>query len=83
MYRVPPLVALLPTLLFTGVASAGGKEPRGFAIDPTGNYLLAAHEQSDNVVIFQIDPATGKPLKTEKEVKISFPVCVKFTYLGE
>ena len=70
-------------LAYQGEVPSGGKEPRGFAIDPTGNYLLAAHEQSDNVVIFQIDPATGKPLKTEKEVKISFPVCVKFTYLGE
>jgi 6-phosphogluconolactonase len=65
-------------LSYQGEVPSGGKEPRGFAIDPTGNFLLAAHERSDNVVIFQIDPATGKPLKTQREVKVSFPVCVKF-----
>lgn len=65
-------------LSYQGEVPSGGKEPRGFAIDPTGNFLLAAHERSDNVVIFQLDPATGKPLKTGQEVKVSFPVCVKF-----
>jgi 6-phosphogluconolactonase len=70
-------------LSYQGEVPSGGKEPRGFAIDPTGNFLLAAHERSDNVVIFQIDPATGKPLETGREVKVSFPVCVKFSYLEE
>lgn len=68
-------------LTYQGEVPSGGKEPRGFAIDPTGNFLLAAHERSDNVVIFQLDPATGKPLRTGQELKISFPVCVKFAYL--
>ncbi len=68
-------------LTYQGEVPSGGKEPRGFAIDPTGNFLLAAHERSDNVVIFQLDPATGKPLKTGRELKVSFPVCVKFFHL--
>ena len=68
-------------LTYQGEVPSGGKEPRGFAIDPTGNFLLAAHERSDNVAIFQLDPATGKPLQTEQELKVSFPVCVKVTYL--
>ena len=69
-------------LAYQGEVPSGGKEPRGFAIDPTGNFLLAAHERSDKIVIFQIDPATGKPLQTGKEVELSFPVCVKFYYLN-
>ena len=68
-------------LTYQGEVPSGGKEPRGFNIDPTGTFLLAAHEQSHNVVIFQLDPATGKPLKTGQELKVSFPVCVKFVYL--
>jgi len=68
-------------LSYQGEVPSGGKEPRGFDIDSTGNFLLAAHERSDNVVIFQLDPATGKPFRTGKEVRVSFPVCVKFTYL--
>jgi 6-phosphogluconolactonase len=69
-------------LTYRGEVPSGGKEPRGFAIDPTGSFLLAAHEKSDNVVIFQLDPGTGKPLSTGQELKVSFPVCVKFAQLG-
>jgi 6-phosphogluconolactonase len=65
-------------LAYEGEIPSGGKEPRGFAIDPSGSFLLAAHERSDNVVVFQIDPATGKPIETGHEAKISQPVCVKF-----
>ena len=65
-------------LAYQGEVPSGGKEPRGFAIDPTGSFLLAAHERSDNVVTFQIDPATGKPLVTGIETQVSHPVCVKF-----
>lgn len=70
-------------LSYQGEAPSEGKEPRGFAIDPTGNFLLAAHERSDNVVIFQLEAVTGKPRKTGREVRVSFPVCVKFIYLEE
>lgn len=70
-------------LSYQGEVPSGGREPRGFAIDPSGSFLLAAHEKSDNVVVFQLDPVTGKPLKTEHEANVSHPVCVKFTYLKE
>jgi 6-phosphogluconolactonase len=70
-------------LTYRNHTATGGKEPRNFAIDPTGTFLLAAHERSDNVVIFQIDPVTGKLMKTGQEIKVSFPVCVKFAYLEE
>ena len=70
-------------LTYQGEMPSGGKEPRGFAIDPTGNFLLAAHERSDNVVIFQIDPGTGKLLPTGQEIKLSYPVCVKFAHWEE
>ncbi|MDQ2692500.1 MAG: lactonase family protein, partial [Chloroflexota bacterium] len=66
-------------LSYQGEVPSGGKEPRGFAIDPTGSFLLAAHERSDNVVTFRIDPATGKPLATGIELRVSCPVCVKFS----
>jgi len=70
-------------LSYQGEVPSGGKEPRGFAIDPSGNFLLAAHERSDNLVTFQIDPPTGKPIQTGQEVRLSSPVCVKFTYLDD
>jgi 6-phosphogluconolactonase len=69
-------------LTYQDEISSGGKEPRGFAIDPTGSFLLAAHERSDNVVVFQIDPATGRLIKTGLEASVSHPVCVKFLDRG-
>ena len=38
----------------------GGKVPRGFGIDPTGRFLLAANQDSDNVVVYRVDPSTGQ-----------------------
>ena len=67
-------------LTYQDEIASGGKEPRGFGIDSTGSFLLAAHEKSANVVVFQIDPSTGKPLKTGHEIEVSHPVCVKFAY---
>jgi 6-phosphogluconolactonase len=70
-------------LTYQGEVPSGGREPRGFGIDPSGSFLLAAHERSNNVVVFQLDPVTGKLLETGHQVHISHPVCVKFTYLEE
>jgi 6-phosphogluconolactonase len=34
-------------------------QPRGFAIDPTGEFLIAAGERSDKLSSYAIDPASG------------------------
>ncbi len=68
-------------LTYEGEVPSGGKEPRGFVIDPSGTFLLAAHERSDNVVVFRIDPATGALFRTKYETKLSQPVCVRFVHL--
>jgi 6-phosphogluconolactonase len=61
---------------------SGGIMPRNFDIDPTGGYLLAAHQLSDNVVVFSIDKSTGRLSKTGKEIKAETPVCLKFVPAG-
>ena len=35
------------------------KQPRGFAIDPSGRFLVATGEKSENVAVYAIDGATG------------------------
>jgi 6-phosphogluconolactonase len=65
-------------LSYRGEAPSGGKNPRGFAIDPSGSFLLAANEESDNVVVFQIEQATGQPRATGFTIQVPRPVCVKF-----
>ena len=35
------------------------KQPRGFAIDPKGKFLVAAGEKSETLSVYAIDPASG------------------------
>jgi 6-phosphogluconolactonase len=65
-------------LTFKHHTSTGGAEPRGFAIDPTGRILLAANQNSNNLVPFLIDPGMGHLSRFGEEIQVSMPVCVKF-----
>ena len=65
-------------LSYVGHQSTGGRTPRNFAIDPTGAYLLAANQNTDNIVVFSIDQQTGKLQPTGRTVEVSKPVCIKF-----
>jgi 6-phosphogluconolactonase len=64
-------------LTFIERYSTMGKSPRNFVIDPTGHYLLVANQSSDNIVVFKINPETGKLTVTNSQIKISMPVCLK------
>ena len=59
--------------------STQGKTPRNFAIDPTGQYLLAANQDSDSVVILGIDQDSGRLTPTGESYSIPSPVCLRFT----
>ena len=61
-----------------GHVSSGGRTPRSFSLDPTGRYLLAANQDSNNVVVFRVNPVNGQLTPTGKTVDISAPVCVQF-----
>jgi 6-phosphogluconolactonase len=56
-----------------------GKGPRNFAIDPSGNFLLVAHQYTNNVVIFKINKETGALTDTKKRIELGAPVCLVFT----
>ncbi len=66
------------TLTLVEQSLTGGIMPRSFKIDPTGTYLLAANQLSNNVVLFKIDSATGRLTKTGKEITVDTPVCIQF-----
>ncbi len=55
-----------------------GKGPRNFTIDPAGNFLLVAHQNSNDVVIFNIDKVTGNLKDSGKRIKLCSPVCLVF-----
>ena len=58
--------------------STQGRTPRSFGIDPAGTWFLAANQDTDNVVVFRIDPATGKLKPTGVNLHVPTPVCVTF-----
>jgi 6-phosphogluconolactonase len=55
-----------------------GIHPRNFSFDPTGNFLLVANRDTDEVVIFKVDKQTGQLEDTKKRIKVSKPVCIKW-----
>jgi 6-phosphogluconolactonase len=61
-----------------GRVPTGGKEPRHFAIDPAGNYLLAENQLSDTIVTFRIDLATGQLSPTGDSISVPSPVDLVF-----
>lgn len=65
-------------LQFIEQTSTLGKGPRNFAIDPTGNFVLVAHQYSNTIVIFKRDQKTGKLIDSGKKIEICSPVCVVF-----
>lgn len=67
------------TLDLVNQVSTKGKGPRNFAIDPSGKFLLVAHQYTNEVVIFRIDKTTGKLSDTGKRIELCSPVCLVFT----
>lgn len=66
------------SLSLKGHVPSGGNMPRGFRIDPTARYLVAANYKSDNLVVFRIDGVTGALLPTGNTAQVGAPVCVVF-----
>jgi 6-phosphogluconolactonase len=66
-------------LTFVQRISTYGKNPRDFAIDPSGKFLLAANQDSDTIFVYKIDQANGKLYPTGTKIEVGNPVCLKFT----
>ena len=60
-----------------GFQSTMGKTPRNFMIDPTGNFLLVANQNSNNIVVFKRNKSTGLLAPTGSEIQVPRPVCLK------
>ena len=49
------------TLTLVEQTLSGAIMPRNFAIDPTGSFMLVAHQYSNNVIVFKIDQRHWPP----------------------
>ena len=64
-------------LTLKGTQPTMGLHPRNFIVDPSGNYLLVANQDSENIVIFKRDKNTGLLTSTGKQIHIPRPVCLQ------
>lgn len=73
--------AILPagTLKHVETISTLGKGPRNFTIDPSGSFLLIAHQYTNDIIIFKRDQQTGKLTDSGKKMNVGVPVCLVFT----
>jgi 6-phosphogluconolactonase len=73
IYRIAGDSGLLSLL---GHVSTQGRTPRNFAIDPDGEFLLAANQDSDSIVSFRIKGGALEP--TGQVTAVPTPVCIRF-----
>jgi 6-phosphogluconolactonase len=52
--------------------------PRDFNIDPTGKFMIVANQSTDNLVVYDVDAATGKFTFKHESIGVKLPICVAF-----
>ena len=58
-------------LSYAGRQETMGKAPRNFVIDPTGNFLLVANQDTNDIIIFKRDQKTGLLTPTGEKIQVS------------
>ncbi|WP_439850829.1 lactonase family protein [Pseudomonas syringae] len=58
--------------------SLEGKEPREFAFDPTGKFILFANQKSDQIVTVRRDPHSGMIGDTVQKLDVGAPSYLRF-----
>jgi 6-phosphogluconolactonase len=61
-----------------GYESTIGETPRNFSLDPEGNFLLAANQDTSNIYTFKVNREDGTLDQTGDKIEIPYPVCIKF-----
>jgi 6-phosphogluconolactonase len=74
IYTIDPATGWLT---IKGFQSTLGRTPRNFLIDPTGHWLLVANQNTNNIVVFRIDPSTGLLKDSGQSLQVPSPVCLK------
>lgn len=55
-----------------------GTHPRNFIITPNGKFLLVASRDDNRIEVYERNLETGLLIRTEKDIQMSKPVCLKF-----
>lgn len=73
-YRISPN----GTLTLLTIQPSGGKGPQNLLITPDGRWLLCANMPGNNVVVFQIDTATGSITAKGEPVEVPMASCIRW-----
>jgi 6-phosphogluconolactonase len=66
------------TLTLLTIQSSGGKGPQNLLITPDGRWLLCANMPGNNVVVFQIDAASGAITTKGEPVEVPMASCIRW-----
>lgn len=66
-------------LSFAGSESTLGRTPRFLTLSPDGRLLFALNEDSDSIVTFRVDTATGRITPNGQSARTGSPVCMVFS----
>ncbi len=55
-----------------------GDYPRNVALDPSGHFMVACNQRSDQATVFRIDPASGRLTFTDHYVPVGSPSMIAF-----
>jgi 6-phosphogluconolactonase len=69
-------------IMLIGHQDTNGKVPRNFLVDPKGEYIFVANQDSDSIHIFKVNSKTGKLTSVGKPVSVPSPVCLKLISLN-
>ena len=72
-YKVSPLGTKLETI---GWTNTEGRIPRDFNFNKTENYIIVAHQESDNLSLFLRDKKTGTLTLEQKDFYAPEITCV-------
>ena len=75
LFRVTPGTG---RLTYAGNTPTGGRRPRFFTLDLTGQRLYAANQDSDDITGFRIDTATGIPRPMGVVARTGSPSAISF-----
>ena len=63
---------------FEDTTSTTGPVPRGFAVHPSGKWMIAGVQDANKVVTFAVDPVSGKLTLHGEPTAVGMPVCIVF-----
>ena len=70
VYAIDPATG---KLTFVERVSSRGKRPRNFALTADGRWLFATNNETDNAVLFRVDPTTGRLTPVGEPVNLPVP----------